>query len=142
MDREQRLAPGEIFVMDGMRLVVENHEVFEGCNPFQHRAAFRQVLAVLRTQQCSKRVLWRPLLVARLVELVDVGEEELAGSIRLGAFASEDHLKVQLSPPRRNQWQLVENTVARKILFKPLVNDDIRRNYQEVGRKRRPRHTL
>ena len=41
VDGEQRLAPGEVLVVDVVRLVVEHHEVLERLDPLQHRALAR-----------------------------------------------------------------------------------------------------
>ena len=78
-----------------------------------------------------------------LVELLDVREEEVAGRVRLGALAAQDHfLTPGAAPLWRDQRQFVEDAVAGEVLLQPLVDNDVGRNDQEVGREIRTRHSL
>ncbi len=129
--------------MDVVGLVVEDHEVLERLDSLQHGAlASRQVLDRLLTQQCVDRVLRCPLRVARLVELMDVGEEEVARGVRLRGFAAQDHLRLERPPFRGNEREVSEDVVAGEVPLQPLVDDYVRRDDQEVGGKLRPGHAL
>ena len=94
MDREERLAPGQVLVVDVVGLVVEHDEVLQRLEPLQHRAlaGSGQILARLLAQQRLDRILRRPFLIARFVELVDVGKKEVARCVRLGGLSAQNHL--------------------------------------------------
>ncbi len=62
-----------------------------------------------------------------------------------GSVASPRRITFCANAPRHSggiERQLVEDAVAGEVLLQPLVDDDVRRDDQEVGRQVRARHTL
>ncbi len=92
-----------------------------------------EVLRGLLAEQRLDGVLRRPPLIARLVKLVNVGEEEVVGRIGIGSLAA---------PLRRDERQIVEDPVGGEVSLQPLVHDHVRRDDQEVGGQLRARHPL
>ena len=102
-----------------------------------------EVLRGLLAEQRLDGVLRRPPLIARLVKLVNVGEEEVVGRVGLGSLAAENHLlRERAAPLRRDERQLVEDPVGGEVALQPLVHDHVRSDDQEVGGQLRARHPL
>src|SRR5437879_5436244 len=121
--------------MDVVRLIVDDDKVFERLDSFKHRtlSGGGEVLLGFLTEQRVDSILWCPRLIARLVKLLNVSQEQIARWVRLGGFAAEnDFLSKSTLPFRWDQRQLVEDAVACKILLEALVHDDVRCHDEEI----------
>ena len=126
MDGEQRLAPGQVLVVDVVRLVVKDHQVLERLEPLQHRRLVgRQILGWLRAEQGVDGVLRRPRLVSGLVELLDVGQEEVAGGS--GSVLSPRKMTFWLKGPHSGgiSGKLVKIWLLAKSFSRALVHDHV-----------------
>ena len=141
-DAEQRPRPLQVVVVNVMRLVVDDHHVLKRLDALQHGALVQgcQVLLRLRAKRGRDWVLRLPLRVA-LIELLNVGQEQVAGGVGLGSLAAHDNFERKgTAPLGRKQRQLAEYPVRAEVLLQSLVNDHVRRDDQEVGRHLRALH--
>src|SRR4029453_10076856 len=102
-----------------------------------------EILLRLLAEQRLNGVRRRPFLVARLVELLDVCEEQVARRGGFFSFPPQNFFwENRPLPLRRYERNVVEDLVAAEVSLEPLIDDDVRRDDQKVGRERRTGHPL
>ena len=140
MEPEQHLGPPELLVVDMVRLVVHHDQVRNGGDPLEQGTGEPTVVA---DRSVSEQRLHRVRRFAGLrtgVELLDVGQEQVADARRLAGLPAQDHPLVELPLPGRwDQREPSEDSIGLEVLPQSLVNDHIRRHDQEVRRERRAR---
>ena len=136
MQPEQGLVPHQVLVVDVVRFVVHDHEPVEAPDPVEHRPALGGGVAGRPAPEQGVDGVGRGPFPPALVELLDVGDEEVPGPGRLARLAPEDDLEVE-TPARWHQRQLPEHLGVLEVDAEPLEDDDVGSDDEKVGRQRR-----
>ena len=137
VQRRQGLVPGQVFIVDMVRLVVEHHQVVQLLDPVEHGLAGVHVPFRYIPQKRRDRIDRRGGAAIVFIDLLDIGEEQVAacrGGTRVTAHEGLQAAEVVL-PFGWNDGESIEDGTGIKILPQPLVDDDVRGDNEEVGGK-------
>ena len=116
-----------------VRLVVQHHQVLQGANAVEHGHRRVDLGRRLVPEQGCNRV--DGFLISRLalVDLLDVGKEDIARCLGHFRLAAQDDVDLPVAPPlRRNKRQLMEDAAPLEVYLKAFEDDHVRCNDHKV----------